>query len=105
MNTIERFVGRILAESTSDKPLWNIEKIREGNYPETSGSAMVAYFYIKGTRLGILDKKYSRVTSDTFPLPIRTAHRLSERLLTVPFLDHRFVIFGYVYYLVNMYTL
>lgn len=31
---------------------------REGNYPETSGSAMVAYFYLKGARLGILDVSY-----------------------------------------------
>ncbi len=28
---------------------------REGNYPETSGSAMVAYFFLKGARLGILE--------------------------------------------------
>ncbi len=33
---------------------------REGNYPETSGSAMVAYFYIKGARLGLLDKEYGK---------------------------------------------
>ncbi len=32
---------------------------REGNYPETSGSAMAAYFYLKGARLGILDKAYA----------------------------------------------
>ncbi len=31
---------------------------REGNYPETSGSAMVAYFFLKGARLGILDESY-----------------------------------------------
>ena len=31
---------------------------REGNYPETSGSAMVAYFFLKGARLGILDYNY-----------------------------------------------
>jgi len=31
---------------------------REGNYPETSGSAMVAYFFLKGARLGILDAGY-----------------------------------------------
>lgn len=30
MNSIERFVERIMAESTPDKPLWNIEKIRQG---------------------------------------------------------------------------
>lgn len=34
---------------------------REGNYPETSGSAMVAYFYLKGARLGILDASYAEV--------------------------------------------
>ena len=39
---------------------------REGNYPETSGSAMVAYFYIKGTRLGILDKSYAAVGASIF---------------------------------------
>ncbi len=33
---------------------------REGNYPETSGSAMVAYFYIKGARLGLLDAEYGK---------------------------------------------
>ena len=30
MNTIERYVQRIMDESTPDKPLWNIEKIKEG---------------------------------------------------------------------------
>lgn len=29
-----------------------------GNYPETSGSAMIAYALMKGTRLGILDQSY-----------------------------------------------
>ena len=37
-----------------------------GNYPETSGSAMVAYFYIKGARLGILEKAYAAVGKDMF---------------------------------------
>ncbi len=37
-----------------------------GNYPETSGSAMVAYFYLKGSRLGILDKSYAAVGKDIF---------------------------------------
>ena len=30
MNIIERYVERIMAESTPDKPLWNIEKIEAG---------------------------------------------------------------------------
>ena len=40
--------------------LWQVpnQPGREGNYPETSGSAMVAYFYIKGARLGILDASF-----------------------------------------------
>jgi len=37
-----------------------------GNYPETSGSAMVAYFYLKGSRLGILDRSYAAVGKDIF---------------------------------------
>ena len=37
-----------------------------GNYPETSGSAMVAYFYLKGARLGLLDKSYAKVGKDIF---------------------------------------
>ena len=39
---------------------------KEGNYPETSGSAMVAYFYIKGTRLGILEPSYAAVGESIF---------------------------------------
>lgn len=48
--------------------LWQVPNQigREGNYPETSGSAMVAYFYIKGTRLGILDKKYAVIGESIF---------------------------------------
>ena len=30
MNNIVAYVDRIMAESTPDKPLWNIEKIAEG---------------------------------------------------------------------------
>ena len=37
-----------------------------GNYPETSGSARVAYFYLKGSRLGILDRSYAAVGKDIF---------------------------------------
>lgn len=48
--------------------LWQVPNQvgREGNYPETSGSAMVAYFYLKGARLGILDKSYAKVGADIF---------------------------------------
>ena len=37
-----------------------------GNYPETSGSAMVAYFFMKGARLGILDKSYAQIGRGIF---------------------------------------
>lgn len=48
--------------------LWQVptEVGREGNYPETSGSAMVAYFYLKGARLGILDRSYASVGAKIF---------------------------------------
>lgn len=37
-----------------------------GNYPETSGSAMVAYFFLKGARLGILDGACGKIGRDIF---------------------------------------
>ncbi len=48
--------------------LWQVphEIGRAGNYPETSGSAMVAYFYCKGARLGILDSSYHAVGQRIF---------------------------------------
>ena len=39
---------------------------REGNYLETSGSAMVAYATLKGTRLGFLGKEYAAKGRKTF---------------------------------------
>ena len=39
---------------------------REGNYLETSGSAMMAYAMLKGARLGQLDKEYAAKGKKTF---------------------------------------
>ena len=39
---------------------------REGNYLETSGSAMMAYAMLKGARLGVLDKEYAARGQKTF---------------------------------------
>lgn len=39
---------------------------REGNYLETSGSAMMAYAMLKGARLGILDESYAALGQKTF---------------------------------------
>ena len=48
--------------------LWQVPNQvgRAGNYPETSGSAMIAYFYLKGTRLGMLDASYAGVGARIF---------------------------------------
>ncbi len=39
---------------------------REGNYVETSGSAMIAYAFLKGARLGVLPPKYSALGRRVF---------------------------------------
>ena len=39
---------------------------REGNYLETSGSAMIAYAMMKGARLGIIDKRFAEVGKSVF---------------------------------------
>ena len=39
---------------------------REGNYLETSGSAMIAYAMMKGARLGIIDKRFADVGEEVF---------------------------------------
>lgn len=48
--------------------LWQVpdQPGREGNYPETSGSAMAAYFFLKGARTGILDAKYAPTGAGIF---------------------------------------
>ncbi|MGN0998032.1 MAG: glycoside hydrolase family 105 protein [Faecousia sp.] len=54
-----------------------------GNYPETSGSAMVAYFYCKGARLGILDGSYAAVGKDIFDSICRRYLRETEGKLNL----------------------
>lgn len=39
---------------------------REGNYLETSGSAMMSYAMLKGARRGVLDKEYAALGQKTF---------------------------------------
>ncbi|MBQ6451116.1 MAG: glycoside hydrolase family 88 protein [Solobacterium sp.] len=48
---------------------------REGNYLETSGSAMMAYAMLKGSRLGILSEDYAEAGEKTF-------NGIEERYLT-----------------------
>ena len=44
---------------------------REGNYPETSGSSMIAYAMLKGARLGWLEDRFGRMGKKTFDGIIR----------------------------------
>ena len=39
---------------------------REGNYLETSGSAMISYAMMKGSRLGIIDGRFAKVGEEVF---------------------------------------
>lgn len=39
---------------------------RQGNYLETSGSAMIAYAMMKGARLGLVDKRFAKVGKRVF---------------------------------------
>lgn len=39
---------------------------REGNYLETSGSAMIAYAMMKGARLGLIDGRFAKVGKEVF---------------------------------------
>jgi len=42
------------------------KKDLEGNYLESSGSSMIAYAMLKGSRLGVLDKKFAELGRKTF---------------------------------------
>ncbi len=61
-NNIKRFI-----DPKSDM-LWQVPTRigDEGNYPETSGSAMLAYFLMKGARLGTLDSTDAAVGKGIF---------------------------------------
>ena len=39
---------------------------KDGNYLETSGSSMIAYAMMKGARIGVLDKSFSKAGKETF---------------------------------------
>ncbi len=47
---------------------WQVvdQKGREGNYVETSGSAMIAYAMMKGARLGFVDRRFATVGEKIF---------------------------------------
>ena len=59
---------------------WQVvdQKGREGNYLETSGSAMIAYSMLKAARLGILDASYAELGRKTLDGILRTYVTFTE---------------------------
>jgi unsaturated rhamnogalacturonyl hydrolase len=53
---------------TRSKLWWQVpdQGGREGNYLEASGSAMIAYAWAKGARLGMLEPRYRELAQQTF---------------------------------------
>ena len=58
MNAIERYVERILAHSTPEAPLWNIEKINQGN--------INGWNYIDGCMMNALLNLYHITGNDRY---------------------------------------
>lgn len=54
-----------------------------GNYPETSGSAMVAYSILKGVRLQMLDEKYRRIGQEIYRGIIRRYVTIKDDTFTL----------------------
>ncbi|MBR4496505.1 MAG: glycoside hydrolase family 88 protein [Acholeplasmatales bacterium] len=55
-------------QDAESKMFWQVPNFpnREGNYLETSGSAMIAYACLKGARLKALPERYSKIGLDIF---------------------------------------
>ncbi len=64
----EAIDGILLYQDNDSKMFWQVPnmKEREGNYLETSGSAMISYALLKGVRLGVLPKDYQKIGLDIF---------------------------------------
>ena len=64
----EAIDGILIYQDKDSKLFWQVPNYpdREGNYLETSGSAMVSYALLKGSRLGILPSSYSEIGLDVF---------------------------------------
>ncbi len=59
---LERYIDK------DKKMFWQVVDMggREGNYLETSGSAMIAYAMMKGARLGVIDNRFASVGEEVF---------------------------------------
>ena len=60
--------GVLLYQDQDSKMFWQVPNFpnREGNYLETSGSAMISYAILKGVRLGVLPERYLPLGKDIF---------------------------------------
>lgn len=65
---VEVLQGLLKYQDQESKMFWQVVNLagKEGNYLETSGSAMISYAILKATRLGILPKEYEQVGLDIF---------------------------------------
>lgn len=65
MDRIEAYIDRLLAESTPDRPVWNIEKIRQG--------LKSTWNYIDGCMIKAVLEMYA-ITGDEkyFSFPVRS---------------------------------
>ena len=64
----ETIDGILMYQDKESKMFYQLpdKKDVEGNYLETSGSSMIAYAILKGTRLGVLDNSYQQIGKDIF---------------------------------------
>jgi unsaturated rhamnogalacturonyl hydrolase len=64
----EAIDGILQYQDKNSKMFWQVPNFpgREGNYLETSGSAMVAYAILKGARLEVLPERYRQIGVDIF---------------------------------------
>ena len=74
----ESIDGVLLYQDEESKMFWQVPSFpnREGNYLETSGSSMISYALLKGSRLGILPSPYSEKGLDVFKGIVR--EKMSE---------------------------
>ncbi|MCR5647266.1 MAG: glycoside hydrolase family 88 protein [Acholeplasmatales bacterium] len=64
----ETIEGILQYQDKDSKMFWQVPNFpnREGNYLETSGSAMIAYAILKGVRLEALPERYREIGKDIF---------------------------------------
>ncbi len=64
----ETIDGILKYQDSESKMFWQVPNFpgREGNYLETSGSAMIAYAILKGVRLKALPERYRQIGIDIF---------------------------------------